>query len=70
MNCPKCNRPGALSLGLESVGTGNEVHLACECQNCGKVMWHATVISTPGHSPAQFGPSKPCSADCPRHNLV
>jgi|GEM_PF-7014236 len=68
MICPKCKNPGAVSLASESVGT--EIHFACECRRCGKVMWHKTVLSPPGHSPAQFGPAKPCSADCPRHNLV
>ena len=70
MICPKCKNSGALSLASESVGTGNEIHFACECRVCGKVMWHKTVLSPPGYSPAQFGPSKPCSADCPRHASV
>jgi hypothetical protein len=71
MICPKCKKPGALSLKQESVGTANEIHFACECPSgCGIVMWHKTVLSPPGSSPAQLGPSKPCSADCPQHNLV
>jgi hypothetical protein len=70
MICPKCNRSGALSLDSESVGSANEIHFACECRFCGKVLWHATVISPPGQSPAKLGPSKPCSVDCPRHKMV
>ena len=41
MICNKCKQPNALQLELESGGTTNEVHFACECPKCGKQNWHA-----------------------------